>query len=71
MFQTTLESLCTNDFLYKMAAGGENTIKIFNMHTWKEIKNERIEMPKSSGKTIKLQWANNGQLLVVSTSYDQ
>jgi len=68
IFQTTLDALCTNDFLYKMAAGGENTIKIFNMHTWKEIKNERIEMPKSSGKITKLQWANNGQLLVVSTS---
>jgi WD repeat-containing protein 19 len=51
-----------------MAAAGENTVKIYNMHTWKEIKNERIEMPKSSGKITKLQWASNGQLLVVATA---
>jgi hypothetical protein len=37
-----------------MAVAGENTIKIYNLATWKEIKNERIEIPKSAGNIAKL-----------------
>ncbi len=50
-----------------MAVAGDNQIKIYNLASWKEIRNERIELPKSAGRVLKLQWANNGQLLVAST----
>lgn len=67
IFQGPLDALCTNDIVYKMAVAGDNQIKIYNLASWKEIRNERIELPKSAGRVLKLQWANNGQLLVAST----
>lgn len=50
-----------------MAVAGEDQIKIYNLATWKEIKHERIELPKSAGKVNKMSWSNNGQILIVST----
>ena len=67
IFQITLDAICTNDVLYKLACAGENMIKFFNLTTWKEIKSERIELPKNAGKVSKLQWVSNGQVLVVTT----
>lgn len=43
-----------------MAAAGENMIKIYDMLSWKELRNERIELPPSSGKVNKIEWSNNG-----------
>ena len=57
IFGSTLDCLCTNDFLYKMAVAGEGCIKIYNLNTWKEIKNERIELPRNAGKVTDLAWA--------------
>jgi len=68
IFLTTLDALATNDALYKLAVAGENCIKFYNLSTWKEIKNERIDLPKNCGKVTKLQWIPSGQLLVASTS---
>ena len=60
IFSSSLEALCTNDVLYKMAAAGENIIKIYDMLTWKEIRNERIELPPSVGRVNKIEWSING-----------
>lgn len=51
-----------------MAVAGENMIKIYNLATWKELKNERIDLPKNIGRVNTLTWSNNGQLLVASTN---
>jgi WD repeat-containing protein 19 len=50
-----------------MAVAGESMIKIYNLATWKELRNERIELPKSAGRVHQIEWSANGQLLVVST----
>jgi len=63
-----LDALCTNDVLYKLAVAGENCIRFYNLSSWKEIKNERIELPRNAGKISKLQWIPSGQLLVASTT---
>ncbi|KRX03337.1 hypothetical protein PPERSA_05695 [Pseudocohnilembus persalinus] len=67
VFQSTLDALTTNDTVFKMAVAGENQIKIYNLATWSEIQNERIELPKNAGKVTKLTWSSNGQFLVAST----
>jgi WD repeat-containing protein 19 len=51
-----------------LAAAGENCIKIYNMSTWKEIKNERIDLPPAVGRVSRLSFSSNGQILIVSTS---
>jgi len=71
IFLTTLDALATNDVLYKLAVAGENTIRFYNLSTWKEIRNERIELPKNAGKVLKLEWVSSGQLLVASTASGQ
>jgi len=68
IFSGSLDALTTNDYLYKLAVAGEGYIKFYNLSTWKEIKNEKITLPKNVGKVSSLQWANNGQLLICSTS---
>ena len=43
-----------------MAIAGENTIKIYNMADWKDIKelvNERIELPRNNAKITNLKWS--------------
>ena len=60
IFNSTLEALCTNDLVYKMAVAGENCIKIYNLANWKEIKNEKIDLPKGCGRVTKLSWSTNG-----------
>lgn len=50
-----------------MAVAGDGVIKIYNLATWKEIRNERIEIPRNYGKIIQMAWSNNGQLLVAAT----
>ncbi len=45
IFNSPLDAICTNDTLYKMAAAGEGQIRIFNLSTWKENKNEKIDLP--------------------------
>lgn len=73
IFSASLDALCTNDALYKLAAAGENCIKIYNMSTWKELKNERIDLPVAVGRVSKLyfnnlikifftKWINSGSL---------
>jgi WD repeat-containing protein 19 len=68
IFSGSLDALTTNDYLYKLAVAGEGLIKFYNLSTWKEIKNEKITLPKNVGKVTSLQWASNGQLLICSTS---
>ncbi|EAR82687.2 WD40 repeat protein (macronuclear) [Tetrahymena thermophila SB210] len=68
IFQSSLDALCTNDIIYKLAVAGENQIHIYNLGTWEEVKSQRIELPKAAGNVTKMQWANNGQLLVVATA---
>lgn len=68
IFNTTLDALCTNDALYKLAVAGEGTIRFINLSTWKEIKHEKITLPKSCGKITRMAWSNNGQTLVVSSA---
>ena len=68
IFQTTLDALCTNDHLHKVAVAGEGMVKIYNLSTWKELKAERIELPKNAGKVTKIAWASNGQFLIISTT---
>lgn len=60
IFSTTLNAICTNDILYKMAVAGENMIKIYNMLTWKELRSERIELPANCGRVTKIEWSSNG-----------
>lgn len=50
-----------------MAAAGEGMIKFYNMSTWKEVKNERINLPTNVGRIDKMSWTPNGQILTVST----
>jgi len=52
---------------YKLAAAGEGTIKIYSLSNQKELKQERIELPRSSGRVSRMQWSQNGQLLLVAT----
>ena len=68
IFGSTLDCIATNDNLYKLAVAGENCIKVYNLSTWKELKNEKIVLPKNIGKVSKMEWSQNGQLLVASTS---
>lgn len=60
IFTSSLDSMTTNDYLYKLAVAGEGTIKFYNLSNWKEIKNEKITLPKNVGKVNSLQWSNNG-----------
>jgi len=63
-----------------MAVAGENQIRIFNLSTWKEIKNEKIDLPPGVGRVNKLllfiylfiylfyrSWSSSGDVLIVST----
>jgi len=50
IFNSSLDSLATNDYLYKLAVSGEGQIKFYNLSNWKEIKNEKITLPKNVGK---------------------
>ena len=68
VFATTLDAMCVNDELLQMAVGSQNIIIFYSLSTWKEIKSQRIELPKSSGRISKMQWAINGQLLLISTT---
>ena len=45
VFTTSISSLATNDILNKLAVGSENTIKIIDITTWKQIADEKIELP--------------------------
>ena len=67
IFNNTLDALCTNDLLYKMAVAGEGTIRFFNMQSWKESKNEKINLPSNVGRVDKMAWTSNGQILTVTT----
>jgi WD repeat-containing protein 19 len=67
IFNTTLDALCTNDALYKLAIAGEGCIKFLNLSTWKEIKHEKITLPKGCGKIQRMAWSNNGQTLIVAS----
>ena len=60
VFNTTLDAMCTNDILYKLAVAGEGIIKFYNVSTWKEIKHERITIQRKVGKITKMEWSNNG-----------
>jgi hypothetical protein len=33
-----------------MAVAGEGMVKIYNLSTWKEIRSERIDLPKDAGR---------------------
>ena len=68
VFATTLDAMCINDAILQMAVRSENIIIFYSLSTWKVIKSQRIELPKSSGRISKMQWANNGQLLLISTT---
>ncbi|EGR31945.1 WD repeat protein [Ichthyophthirius multifiliis] len=68
IFQSSLDAMCTNNLVYKLAAAGENQIHIYNLGSWDEIVQQRIELPKNAGTVTKMEWAGNGQLLVISTS---
>jgi hypothetical protein len=46
--------MCTNDVIYKLAAAGEGQIRIFNLQTWKELKNEKIDLPAGVGRVTRL-----------------
>lgn len=39
------------------------------MKNWKEIKKESIALPDNVGRTMKMTWSKNGQLLLVTTNY--
>ena len=60
--------MCTNNIVYKLAAAGENQIHLYNLGTWDEVTQQRIELPKSAGTVLRMEWASNGQLLVISTT---
>jgi WD repeat-containing protein 19 len=50
VFNASLDAFCTNDVIYKMAVAGEGMVKIYNLSTWKEIRSERIDLPKDAGR---------------------
>jgi hypothetical protein len=54
--------LATNDLLNKLAVGSENTIKIIDINTWKQLAEEKIELPLQAGKIVSMGWSQNGQV---------
>ena len=60
VFSSSLDAFCTNDTVYKMAVAGEGIVKIYNLSTWKEIRSERIELPKDAGRVNQIEWSTNG-----------
>jgi len=60
VFQGTLEAICTNTTLNKLAAASGNIVKIYNLSTWKEIEHERLHISQSAGRIISMEWIPNG-----------
>lgn len=53
----SIDAISTNDTLYKLAVAGEGKIKMINLSSWQEIKNEQIELPHGYGRVAKLHWS--------------
>jgi len=46
---------------------GENTIRIIQLHNFKESKSEKIDLPFDAGRVLDMHWTADGQILNIQT----
>lgn len=56
-----------NNPFYKLALAGENKVKIVGLNDWKEIKQEKFDLPPGCGKVSKMEFSDDGQTLLITT----
>lgn len=64
--QNALEYLCCSKASGKIAAAGDDGIKIISMKDWKEIKSERIQI-RPEARVTHMFWSEDGELLSFCT----
>ncbi len=69
MFETQLYALVYSKQLKKLAVCGDDGVRVVDMQTWVECKNEYREFARGSveGCVEKLNWSADGQILSVAT----
>lgn len=68
VFNAPLDDICICEKAGKLAAKGDDMIKIFSTNTWTELKTERIVIPPNAGKSIRMNWTSDGQIITLSTA---
>lgn len=66
-FKTGIDDIAVCDEVNRLAVAGENMIKIYDIRSYEEILDEKIEIPFQAGRINKISWSNSGHILVVST----
>jgi len=52
----------------KLAVSCFDTVKLFSLSSYQELKQDKIAIKSNYGKIEQLQWTNDGQILSVSTN---
>ncbi len=66
-YKNALDDISVCDEVNRLAVGGENSVKIYDITNWKEILDEKIEIVASAGRIAKISWSSSGQILIVTT----
>ena len=67
VFKNNLDDLSVCEQVNRIAVAGENSVRIFDKNSLKEITEEKIEISAQAGRISKINWSENGQILIVST----
>lgn len=66
-YNNGLDDLSICDEVNRLAVAGESSVKIFDITGWKEITDEKIDIPGNAGRIARISWSSSGQILIVTT----
>ena len=67
-FNSPVEKFNINHGVGKVAVASMGQIKFFNLNTWQEENNDRIDFTKSSGSITEMHWTKDGTIMSISTN---
>lgn len=66
-FRDSLDDIACSTVAQRAASAGGNMIKMVEMSTWKELKNEFAMVDAAHGPIDSIQWTSDGQILTAAT----
>lgn len=67
-FKSGIDDISICNEVNRLAVAGENSVKVYDLRSFNEIEEEKIEIPFNSGRIIEIKWSSHGNILLITTN---